>query len=186
MRVGERSTVEHPRELRTARLLLRPFAVEDGVGLARVLSDNEAAQFIGGAKSEEEARKSAIRMRDAFVHRGWGTLAVIPIEGGTCIGYCGVRPLACTADVELAFALDRAFWRQGYATEAATAVMDAAFKFLPFTSIVGTVYPDNAASLRVLEKLGLKFEMTVFGFWPQEEALLYRIAKTDWQKIRYG
>jgi RimJ/RimL family protein N-acetyltransferase len=172
----------HPPFLQTARLLLRPFIAEDSDGLSRVLSDDEAAQFIGGTKSAEEARDSAIRMQQSFAHRGWGTLAVVPNDLGTCIGYCGVRPLACTPDVELAFALERTHWHKGYATEAAEAVLDAAFRFLRFESVVGTVYPDNVASQRVLDKLGLKFEHKVFGFWPREEAWLFRLTRGTWEK----
>ncbi|MEJ0037202.1 MAG: GNAT family N-acetyltransferase [Gammaproteobacteria bacterium] len=172
----------HPQELQTDRLLLRPFSAEDAGGLACVLSDSEAAQFIGGPKSLDEARDSAIRMRDAFAQRGWGTLAVTLLDAGTCIGYCGVRPLSCTPDVELAFALERSCWGQGYATEAATAVLDAAFVCLRFESIVGTVYPENIASQRVLEKLGLKFERKVFGYWPRDEAWLLRVTRNDWKK----
>jgi len=172
----------HPQELQTNRLMLRPFSVEDAEGLARVLSDVEAAQFIGGAKSYDEARDSAIRMRDAFTQRGWGTLAVILAEVGTCIGYCGVRPLSCTPDVELAFALERSQWNKGYATEAAGAVLDAAFVCLKFESVVGTVYPENVASQRVLAKLGLKFERKVFGYWPRDEAWLFRVHRNDWKR----
>lgn len=172
----------HPCELQTDRLLLRAFSADDATGLARVLSDGEAAQFIGGPKSYEEARESAIRMRDAFNQRGWGTLAVILPNAGMCIGYCGVRPLSCTPDVELAFALERSCWGRGYATEAATAVLDAAFVCLRFESVVGTVYPDNVASQRVLSKLGLKFERRVFGYWPRDEAWLFRVHRDDWKK----
>ena len=172
----------HPLELQTDRLLLRAFAAEDAGGLARVLSDSEAARFIGGPKAHDEARDSALRMRDAFAQRGWGTLAVILPAAGTCIGYCGVRPLPCTPDVELAFALERSCWGQGYATEAATAVLDAAFVCLRFESIVGTVYPENVASQRVLAKLGLKFERKVFGYWPRDEAWLFRVTRNDWKK----
>jgi ribosomal-protein-alanine N-acetyltransferase len=167
----------HPQSLRTERLLLRMFAEEDSEGLMRLLSDAETAKFIGGTKSHDQARDSAIRMRDAFAQRGWGTLAVVVEDTGDCIGYCGVRPLPCTPDVELAFALERSCWRRGYATEAAAAALGAAFRFLPFESIVGTVYPDNLASQRVLEKLGFSFERKVFGFWPRDEAWLYRVAR---------
>ncbi len=172
----------HPHEIQTDRLVLRAFSADDATGLARVLSDKEAAQFIGGPKSYEEARESAIRMRDAFSQRGWGTLAVILPSAGTCIGYCGVRPLSCTPDVELAFALERSCWGKGYATEAATAVLDAAFVCLRFESIVGTVYPENLASQRVLAKLGLKFERKVFGYWPRDEAWLFRVHRNDWRR----
>jgi ribosomal-protein-alanine N-acetyltransferase len=172
----------HPQELQTDRLLLRPFSVEDAEGLAGVLMDGEAAQFIGGPKTHAEARDSAVRMRDAFIQRGWGTLAVILPDAGKCIGYCGVRPLSCTPDVELAFALARSCWDKGYATEAATAVLDAAFVCLRFESVVGTVYPENIASQRVLAKLGMKFERKVFGFWPRDEAWLFRVYRNDWKK----
>jgi ribosomal-protein-alanine N-acetyltransferase len=172
----------HPQELQTNRLLLRPFSVEDAEGLASVLSDTEVAQFIGGPKSFDESRDSAIRMRDAFTQRGWGTLAVILPEVGKCIGYCGVRPLSCTPDVELAFALERTQWNKGYATEAAAAVLDAAFVCLRFESVVGTVYPQNVASQRVLAKLGLKFERKVFGYWPRDEAWLFRVHRNDWKR----
>jgi RimJ/RimL family protein N-acetyltransferase len=172
----------HPQSLRTERLLLRTFAEEDGEGLARVLSDNDTAKFIGGTKSQNEARDSAVRMREAFAQRGWGTLAVVMPDTGNCIGYCGVRPLACTPDVELAFALERSCWGRGFATEAAAAALNAAFQFLRFESVVGTVYPDNTASQRVLDKLGFNFERKVFGFWPRDEAWLYRVMKRAGEK----
>ena len=172
----------HPQELQTNRLLLRPFSESDAEGLAHVLSDGETARFIGGPKPRDEARESATRMRDSFAHRGWGTLAVVLPGTGTCIGYCGVRPLPCTPDVEIAFALERSCWGKGFATEAAAAVLDAAFVCLKFESVVGTVYPDNVASQRVLAKLGLKFERKVFGFWPRDEAWLFRVHRNDWKK----
>jgi RimJ/RimL family protein N-acetyltransferase len=172
----------HPQELQTNRLLLRPFSENDAEGLARVLCDSETAQFIGGPKTREEARESATRMRDAFAQRGWGTLAVVLQDTGACIGYCGVRPLSCTPDVEIAFALERSSWGKGFATEAAAAVLDAAFVCLKFESVVGTVYPENVASQRVLAKLGLKFERKVFGYWPRDEAWLFRVQRNDWKK----
>ena len=91
-------------------------------------------------------------MRDAHATRGWGTLAVVLRGEQACIGYCGVRPLPHTTEVEVAFALQRHCWNKGYATEAATASIDAAFEGLGINAIVATVYPDNKASLKVLEK----------------------------------
>jgi RimJ/RimL family protein N-acetyltransferase len=171
-----------PTSLRTARLVLRPFVAEDTDSIAALLSDPKAAQWIGGMKSQVEARESVLRMRDAFTQRGWGTLAVVPVDHGICVGYCGVRPLVCTPDVELAFALERSWWGNGYATEAATAALDAAFCSLRCESVVGTVYPENLASRRVLEKLGLRFEKEVFGYWPRELALLLRVTRKEWEQ----
>src|SRR5262249_36965133 len=139
----------------TPRLELRPFHVSDVDGIAELLADGEATKFIGSVKPRHAAAESVFVMRDAFTTRGWGTLAVVPRDKQKCVGYCGVRPLPHASEIEIAFALQREYWNQGYATEAAGAAINAAFKTLRIKSIVATVYPENKPSLRVLEKLGM-------------------------------
>jgi RimJ/RimL family protein N-acetyltransferase len=165
----------------TTRLELRPFKETDTDGIAQLLADREATQFIGDVKTREAAAESVRAMRDAHAMRGWGTLAVFRRGEHECVGYCGVRPLPHTAELEVAFALRRQSWNMGYATEAASASIDAAFKHLGVPSIVATVYPANKASLRVLAKLGMTLETEVFGHWPMTTALLFRIAREEWQ-----
>jgi [ribosomal protein S5]-alanine N-acetyltransferase len=165
----------------TARLELRPFQETDIDGIAQLLADREATRFIGDVKTHEAAAESVRAMRDAHATRGWGTLAVFLRGNRDCIGYCGVRPLPHTAEVEIAFALQSRCWNLGYATEAATASIDAAFNSLEIKSIVATVYPENNASLRVLRKLGMRFDSEVFGHWPMNTALLYRIDRDAWR-----
>ena len=174
---GVAATQVLPTPIVTNRLELRPFRESDIDGIADLLADREATQFIGNVKSREAAAQSVIVMRDAFAARGWGTLAVVPVGTSTCIGYCGVRPLPHTAEVEIAFALQRDYWNLGFATEAAAASMKAAFEYLGVNSIVATVYPENKASLRVLTKLGMNFESEVFGHWPMTTALLFRASR---------
>jgi RimJ/RimL family protein N-acetyltransferase len=166
--------------IRTARLLLRPFQEADTPDLATLLADPEATQHIGGVRSLEETQVAAIRMAEAFRARGFGTLAVVPQHRATCIGYCGVRPLTQTCDLEIAFALAREHWGHGYATEAAAACIEATFSALPIDSIVATVYEANHASRRVLEKLGMADPHFVFAPWPRERALLVRLARQSW------
>jgi RimJ/RimL family protein N-acetyltransferase len=125
-------------------------------------------------------------MRDAFAARGWGTLAVIPRGESECVGYCGARPLAHTAEIEIAFALQQRCWNRGYATEAAAASIDAVFNSLRIRSIVATVYPDNKPSLRVLDKLGMTLESEVFGHWPMTTALLFRVHAEKWFQQHIG
>jgi RimJ/RimL family protein N-acetyltransferase len=165
----------------TERLELRPFREEDIERFAEFMSDHEATKFIGGPKSAAAAADSVRYMRDAFAGRGWGTLAVIRRDGESCIGYCGVRPLSNTPHVELAFALDRTCWRCGYATEASQASLDLAFRCLTMEAIFATVYPENHASIRVLTKLGMSLHGSIFGAWPRNSALLYRLDRTTWQ-----
>jgi len=170
----------------TPRLELRPFNESDIEGIASLLADREATRFIGGVKSREIAADSVRSMRDAFAARGWGTLAVVQRGEERCVGYCGVRPLPHTAEIEIAFALQQRCWNRGFATEAASASIDAAFTSLQIRSIVATVYPDNKPSLRVLEKLGMKLESEVFGHWPMTTALLFRIQAEKWVQQRSG
>jgi RimJ/RimL family protein N-acetyltransferase len=168
----------------TPRLQLRPFQVSDVDGIAELLADREATKFIGSVKPRHAAAESVSVMRDAFAARGWGTLAVIPRDKQRCVGYCGVRPLPHTSEIEIAFALQQQCWNQGYATEAAAASIDAAFKTLRIKSIVATVYPENKPSLRVLEKLGMTLECEVFGHWPMTVALLFRLDAERWLESR--
>ena len=165
----------------TSRLELRPFSESDTDGIASLLADSETTRFIGNTKSREAAAESVRAMRDAYATRGWGTLAVVPRGTQECVGYCGVRPLAHTEEIEVAFALQRRCWNLGYATEAAAASIDAAFEHLRVKSLVATVYPDNKASLRVLGKLGMTPEAHVFGHWPQSTALLFRVTEEKWR-----
>jgi len=170
-----------PVPLVTARLELRPFQESDVEGIAELLADREATRFIGDVKTHDAAAESVRAMRDAHATRGWGTLAVFLRGNRSCIGYCGVRPLLHTPDVEVAFALQRPYWNLGYATEAAAASIDAAFNCLGIPSIAATVYPENKASLRVLSKLGMRFDSEVFGQWPRNTALLYRVDRDAWR-----
>lgn len=166
----------------TKRLVLRPFGEEDIERFAGLMADPEATAFIGGPKSLTAAADSVRYMRDAFAARGWGTLAVVQRYDRGCIGYCGVRPLFNTPYVELAFALERKSWSLGYATEASEGSLDLAFRHLAVDSVFATVYPDNRASIRVLTKLGMSLHSSIFGAWPRNTALLYRIDRATWRR----
>lgn len=178
---GASAIVRIPVPYLTDRLELRPFCEEDIERLAGLMGDPEATMFIGGAKSLASAADSVRYMRDAFSARGWGTLAVVQRSDKGCIGYCGVRPLFNTPYVELAFAFERKSWNCGYATEAAQASLDLAFRHLAIDSIFATVYPDNCASIKVLTKLGMSLHSPIFGAWPRNMAHLYRLERSAWQ-----
>jgi RimJ/RimL family protein N-acetyltransferase len=173
-----------PVPIRARRLQLRPFEACDAAGIAALLADGETTRWIGGVKTETEAAASVARMRDSFDAWGFGTLAVVPISGTECVGYCGIRPLAHTHDLEIAFGLLRSHWGQGFATEACTACLDASFNSLPLSSVVATVYPENARSIAVLKKLGMEPEKQVFGTWPNTVALLFGLTREAWMRRR--
>lgn len=168
--------------IRTPRLQLQPFDQSDAPSIAALYGDPEATRWMGGVKSQAEAAASVLRMRDSFNARGWGTLAVHLLDSTECLGYCGVRPLSHTQDVEIAFGIQRAHWGRGIATEASSACMSAAFTTLSLQSIVATVYPENTRSLAVIKKLKMTKEAEVFGQWPNSVAWLFRVTREEWER----
>jgi RimJ/RimL family protein N-acetyltransferase len=170
--------------IRTARLQLRPFDPSDTDSLAALFADPEATRWMDGVKTRAEMAASVLRMRDSFDSRGWGNLAVVRADTAECLGYCGVRPLLHTQDVEIAFGILRSHWGQGFGTEAGAAYLDAAFATLSLQSVVATVYPENTRSLAVIRKLRMKKEGEVFGAWPHTLAWLFRVTKDEWAEKR--
>lgn len=165
--------------IQTMRLELRPFMTDDIEPHAALMADPQVTRFIGGPRPREVTVDSVGNMQRAFEARGWGTLAVLTRSTRDYIGYCGVRPLTNTVDVEVAFAIKTSTWGNGFATEAASAAIDNAFKHLPIRRILATVYRENSACIRVLTKLGMTPERQVFGVWPHDLALLYALERPN-------
>ncbi len=87
--------------------------------------------------------------------RGFGPLAVVERASGRVVGEAGLQPLEDGDDIELTYTLAREAWGAGYATEAARAVLRWTFTGLRLARVVAVADPEHAASLRVLEKLGM-------------------------------
>ncbi|NGO42599.1 GNAT family N-acetyltransferase [Streptomyces ureilyticus] len=140
-----------PLQLNTARLTLRPWSESD-VDAHRVL----VAERGGGMPSIEDNRRMIEDQRAASALTGIALLPVIRRDVGDFIGYCGLTVGRASVDEpEIAYELYRRVHGQGYATEAASAVLDAAIA-TGRKRLWSTVRPWNAPSFRVLEKLGFQ------------------------------
>jgi len=91
------------------------------------------------------------------------------------LGWCGLFPLEDSGLIEIGYRYVPAAWGQGVATEAGRAVLDHGFRHLAFDPIVAVAHPDNAASRRVLEKLGLRYEGYAHHYG--EDLPFYRLAR---------
>ena len=99
---------------------------------------------------------------------GYGFWAVVEKTSGSFLGWVSFRPTGGSPDVAtLGFRFRKAAWGQGYATEAARALIDKGFSELGAKRVVATTYEHNLASRRVMEKLGLKLRR-VFRLTPQD------------------
>lgn len=100
-----------------------------------------------------------------------GLWATILKENGQFIGRCGLLPWTLDGqdEVEVAYMIDKRYWRRGLATEAARGIRDHAFATLGLQRLVSLVYPDNEASIKVATNIGMAFEkecVDEFGpFW---------------------
>jgi len=82
----------------------------------------------------------------------------MPKEGRRLIGFCGLQPLPETDEIEIGWWLARAWWGRGLATEAARAALHEGFTRAGLDRIVAIAQPANTASIRIMEKLGMRFE----------------------------
>ena len=145
-------------ELTTPRLRLRPFTLADQDVIHAVYADPDVMRFVGhGAHRSLAETANALRIYgDVLAQRGYSFLAVTERESGAVIGDGGLHPMGGVGpDVELGYTLARSVWGRGYATELGRALVAYAFTTLRVPRVVAQVEPANAASRRVLEKLGM-------------------------------
>ncbi len=150
--------------LETDRLILRRFTVEDAPFILALLNDPAWIKYIGdrGVRTIDDARANILNVHIATYERlGFGFYLTERKADGTPIGLCGLIQREGLDDVDIGFAFLPQFCGAGYALEAATATMAYGKNNLKRTRIVSITSRDNASSIKLLEKLGLKYERMV-------------------------
>lgn len=146
--------------MKTARLLLREWRDEDLEPFAALNADAVVMRWFPSTLTREESDALAGRIRLAMAEQGWGAWAVE--HHGEFIGFVGLSRVRFTAHftpcIELAWRLARHAHGQGLATEAAIAARAFALRELANESLVSFTVPQNTASRRVMEKLGLVYD----------------------------
>jgi len=159
-----------PPNCETDRLLLRRFTLEDAARHGRTFSDPLVTHYLPrgpypAARAPDIARRTIEYFMQHWERHGYGVWAVVEKASGDLIGQCGLNILEEAPETEVLYLLDRPYWGRGLATEAARSAVAAGFKDVGLERIVGLTVPDNAASQRVLTKIGLRYERdaTFFG-----------------------
>lgn len=146
----------------TKRLLLRHLVMDDLDDLFTFYSDPDVVKYIPDAPRTYEETKEDLEwfMNGHPRFPELGLWATIYKETGQFIGRCGLIPWTIDGqnEVEVAFALSKAYWRQGLATEIAQALVQYAFEQLHLSRLICVIEPENEASMRVASKIGMKFE----------------------------
>jgi ribosomal-protein-alanine N-acetyltransferase len=150
--------------LTTERLVLRHFQTSDDTPMYHVFCDADVMRFSDGVKTKEGVQNWLQTCLKRYQTWGFGPYALVEQSSQNVIGYCGLSlfpDLDDQAEVEIGYRLARSAWRQGYATEAAWAVRDYAFTTLGVKRLIAMIDPSNLASIRVAEKIGMKYEKEV-------------------------
>lgn len=142
--------------LETKRLVLREWSPDDCVVLCEILGDADVMKYIGGGKpfSAEQTKQFLDWAKNFQTERGFCRWAVVEKHSAEIIGSCGFAFPHQTEEVELGYLFARRFWGKGFATEAARACLNYGFEMLEFAEIIALTDEKNAASCKVLEKIG--------------------------------
>ena len=141
-----------------------------------LLNDPDFLRNIGdrGARTLDDTRTYIVNgpmaMYDMYGH---GLYLVVERSSGEPVGICGLLKRDSLEDVDVGFAFLPGFRGKGYATESAAAVKDYARDVLGLSRVVAIARPDNAASVRVLEKIGMRAERLVNLPHSDRELMLY-------------
>jgi RimJ/RimL family protein N-acetyltransferase len=142
----------------TERLLLRPVQRSDLRTLHRFYGDAEAMRFITGrARTPWETRARLVKDLDHHARHGFGLCIVVERASGESIGRCGLEPQPRPDGVhgELAWLIGPSRRGRGFATEAGRALIRYGQQELHLPRIFAVSHPSNAASIRIMGKLGM-------------------------------
>ncbi|WP_436641478.1 GNAT family N-acetyltransferase [Microbaculum sp. FT89] len=143
-------------EIRTERLVLRPYRADEADLLGLLLRDRRVVFWQNERVTERDVADVLKRSR-ALSPQGLGWFAAFRADDRRFVGNAILQPLAGTDEIEIGYHLVPEVWGKGYASEAAAAVLDYGFQALRLPRIVAVVLPENARSRRVLERLRLPY-----------------------------
>lgn len=172
--------------LETKRLTIRRFEDSDVDGVHSMRSDPEVMRYIREVLTEkEESRKWMTAISSRWESDGIGYCALVERSSGEYSGWCGLWQVPETGEIEVGYAISKDKWGKGFATEAADVFLDYGFRKLGLDHIVALAFPENAPSINVMKKLGMRF-VTVGEFYGKQ-LVKYSVAADEWRhRESYG
>ena len=148
-----------PQKIETRRLIIRRCLEADYDGFFGFLNDREATRFL--SLTADQKTSAGAQTTLWYIIHSYNTenplfmMSVIDKENGDYLGSCGVMPLKEAGEFEFFYNIIRDRWGEGLATELVIGLMDYAFQTSSVNRMAAFINPDNRASLRVAEKVGM-------------------------------
>lgn len=150
----------HMKVLETRRLILREIIIDDFHELYRMNSDPEIMKYVGdGSIRDHQQMINELEMLISHYTRkpGLGIWATILKDTNTFVGASGLVYYDNTPEIEVGYRMLKEHWNKGYATEASFGLLKYGFETLRLNKIVSSAHVENAASRRVMEKIGMTY-----------------------------
>jgi len=166
--------------LETERLRLRWLTLDDAPFIIELVNDPSFIRFIGdkGVRTIADAEKYILNGPLAsYEQYGYGLYATELKDESVPIGICGILKRETLPHPDIGFAFLPAYWKQGYAFEAAAGVMKYARNALNVDTILAITTPENEASGKLLRKIGLSFERLIRLTSESDEVKLFTTSR---------
>lgn len=159
--------------VRTERLVLRDWSLDDVDAYAAIVADPEVMRFIGNGRPRDRSHAEAF-VRTMMSHqetRGWMRFAIEHVASGRLMGFSGFDDK--DGYLDFGWRLGRDFWGGGFGFEACSAALWVGRTAFGLTGIRAQSYPENAGSIRIMEKMGMTYvsekqvdgrRLVVYGF----------------------
>ncbi len=147
--------------LETERLLMREFNAGDEDDLLRLNGDPDVMRYVGPGQvqTREQVQAGLGRLAKLYQdHPGYGSWATFDKALDEFVGACLLVPYPEANEVEVGYRFFKDHWGKGYATEGTKALIQYGFKELGLNRIIAIAYPENKASIRVMQKCDMKDE----------------------------
>lgn len=169
------------REIETPRLLLRQFTMDDLDDLHLIYSHPDLSQYLSNEQPLrlEQTRAAIASIRETWQQHNFGVWAVVYKKRKRLIGHCGLKFLENTSEIQIGYLLLKAYWGGGLGTEAAAAVLQYSFEVVKLERIVAIAKPENIASRRVMEKVGMKYEKDAYYY--DNDVVYYSLSRRAYQ-----
>ncbi len=171
-----------PFRIETERLAIRPWEPQDEPAFRWMVGDPEMMRYISHGKpwSDERIAEFFARQGRHLANRGFCLGALTDRETGQVVGLSGLQPLGTTADVEIGWWVVPELQGRGLGTEAGGGCLRHAWDTLGLKRVTAVAFPENRPSIRIMEKLGMRFERRATGrdlglAAPDVEVVVYAI-----------
>jgi len=169
--------------LETARTYMRHLNVIDAADFYALNQNPEVLKYTGDLPFDSiESTKKFLVEYEQNHKNGLGRLAVINKHTGKFMGWCGLKHTAEKDEYDIGFRFFKEYWNLGFATETALKCLEFGFRELKLAEIVGRAMKENTASIRVLEKIGMKFKENFES--DLHNGVIYHLSSSEFENLK--